>query len=50
MIKNQPENSGDARDAESIPGLAKKIPGRRKWQPTSVFMPGESHGQRRLAG
>ena len=20
----------------------------RKWQPTSVFMPGESHGQRRL--
>ena len=23
---------------------------RRKWQPTSVFLPGESHGQRSLAG
>ena len=27
-----------------------KIPWRRKWQPTSVFLPGEFHGQRRLAG
>ena len=24
------------------------IPWRRKWQPTSVFLPGESHGQRSL--
>ena len=23
---------------------------RRKWQPTTVFLPGESHGQRILAG
>ena len=23
---------------------------RRKWQPTPVFLPGESHGQRNLAG
>ena len=23
---------------------------RRAWQPTSVFLPGESHGQRRLEG
>ena len=23
---------------------------RRKWQPTPVFLPGESHGQRSLAG
>ena len=23
---------------------------RRKWQPTPVFLPGESHGQRTLAG
>ena len=28
----------------------RKIPWRRKWQPTSVFFPGESHGQRSLAG
>ena len=25
-----------------------KIPWRRAWQPTSVFLPGESHGQRSL--
>ena len=23
-----------------------KIPGRRKWQPTPIFLPGKSHGQR----
>ena len=27
-----------------------KIPWRRKWQPTPVFVPGESHGQRSLVG
>ena len=27
-----------------------KIPWRRKWQCTLVFLPGESHGQRSLAG
>ena len=26
----------------------RKIPWRRKWQPTPVFLPGESHGQRSL--
>ena len=26
------------------------IPGRRAQQPTAVFLPGESHGQRSLAG
>ena len=34
-------------------GLApwiRKIPWRRKWQPTPVFLPGKSHGQRSLAG
>ena len=29
---------------------ARKIPWRRTWQPTPVFLPGESHGQRSLAG
>ena len=33
----------------SIPGLG-RFPWRRKWQPTAVFLPGESHGQRSLAG
>ena len=27
-----------------------KIPWRRKWQATPVFLPGKSHGQRSLAG
>ena len=27
-----------------------KIPWRRAWQPTPVFLPGEFHGQRSLAG
>jgi len=27
-----------------------KIRWRRKWQPTPVFLPGKSHGQRHLAG
>ena len=28
----------------------RKIPWRRVWQPTPVFLPGEPHGQRSLAG
>ena len=27
-----------------------KIPSRRKWQPTPVLLPGESHGQKSLVG
>ena len=28
----------------------KKIPWRRSWQPTPVFLPGKSYGQRSLVG
>ena len=28
----------------------RKIPWRRKWQPTPVFLPRKSHGQKSLAG
>ena len=28
----------------------RKIPWRRKWQPTSVFLPGKLHGQKSLVG
>ena len=28
----------------------RKIPWSKAWQPTLVFLPGESHGQRRLVG
>ena len=38
----------NAGDLGSIPGSGRS-PGRRKWQPTSVLLPGESHGQKSLA-
>ena len=28
--------------------MIRKIPWRRKWQPAPIFLPGESHGQRKL--
>ena len=45
-IKNLPANAGDV---GLIPGV-RKIPWRKKWQPTAVFLPGKSHGQRSLVG
>ena len=39
----------DAGELGSIPGLGRS-PGWRKWQPTPVFLPGKSHGQRSLVG
>ena len=39
-----------AGDMDSFDPWVGKIPWRRKWQPTPVFLSGESHGQRSLAG
>ena len=36
-------------DLGSIPGSG-RFPWRRKWQPTPIFLPGESHGRRSLVG
>ena len=47
--KSPRDSAGDTRDAGSIPGSGGS-PWRRKWQPTPVFLPGESHGQRSLVG
>ena len=49
VVKNLPANAGDARDVGSIPGSGRS-PGGGHEQPTLVFLPGESHGQRSLAG
>ena len=49
MVKNVPANTGDIRDASSIPGSGRS-PGGRARQTTPVFLPKESHGQRILAG
>ena len=45
-VKNPPANAGDP---GSIPGSGKSL-WRKKWQPTSIFLPGKCHGQRSLAG
>ena len=47
MVKNPPANAGHTRDTGLIPRLGGS-PWSRKWQPTPVFLPGESHGQRSL--
>ena len=33
-----------------VQSLGREVPWRRKWQPTPIFLPGESHGQRSLVG
>ena len=43
------ESAYNAGDVGLIPGLVRS-PGEGKWLPTPVFLPGESHGQRSLAG
>ena len=48
-VKNQPATTGDVRDVGLIPGL-ETIPWRRAWQPTPVFLPGESQGRGSLVG
>ena len=45
MVKNLP-----AMHKTHVQSCVGKIPCRRKWQPTPVFLPGEFHGQRSLAG
>ena len=49
VVKNPSANGGDIRDRGSIPGWG-KIPCRRAWLPTPLFLPRESHGQRSLVG
>ena len=44
-----PPKAADIRDMGLIPRVW-KIPWRRKWQASPVFLPGESPGQRSLAG
>ena len=47
VVKNLPANAGDIRDEGS---WVRKIPWRRTWQCTLVFLPAESYGQRSLVG
>jgi len=47
VVKNPPANAGDIRKAGSITGSGRS-PGGRVQQPTLIFLPRESHGQRSL--
>ena len=47
MVKNPPANAEDTRNVGLIPGF-RKMPRRRKGQPTPVFFLRTPHGQRSL--
>ena len=47
-VGNLPANAGDTQNVFDL--WVSKSPWRRKWQPTPIFLPGESQGQRSLAG
>ena len=50
VVKNLPASAADIRDTGLLDHGVRKIFWRRAWQPTPVSLPGESHGQRNLAG
>ena len=45
VVKNPP-----AKQETRVQSLGGEDPWRRKWQPTSVFLPGQSHGQKEPGG
>ena len=47
VVKNSPANAGDIKDEGSIPESERS--GGSQWQPTPLFLAGESHGQKSLA-
>ena len=49
VVKNLPANVGDGKRHGFDPWVG-KIPWRRAFHPTPVFLPRESHDQRSLAG
>ena len=49
VVKNLPATAGRWKRHEFDPWVG-KIPWKRTWQPTPVFLPGLSLGQRSLAG
>ena len=49
VVRSLPASAGDINRREFDPWF-RKIPWRRKWQPTPIVLPGESHGQKSLVG
>ena len=46
VVKKLPAIAGETRDTDSIPGWGRSP----RWQPTPVFLPGDSHGHTNLVG
>ena len=49
-MAQQVKNLPTMQEIHGFDPWARKIPWMRKWQPTPVFLPEKSHGQRRLVG
>ena len=47
MVENLPANSGHVKRHRFNPWIS-KIPWRKEWQPSLVFLPGKTPGQRSL--
>ena len=52
VVKNNNNNNNNlpSKQETQVQSLGREAPGRRKWQPTPVCLPGKSYGQRSLAG
>ena len=50
LVRSQEDSRASlvAQRLKCLPALGRKIPWRRKWQPTPVLLAGESHGGRSL--
>ena len=48
-VKNLPADAGNVKRS-GFDSWVRKVPWRRAWKPTTVLLPGESRGQRSLAG
>ena len=49
LVVKKPANAGYIKRCRFNPWV-RKMPWRRKWEPTPVFLTGEAHGQRSLVG
>ena len=49
VVKSPSASTGDIKRCKFNPWV-REIPWRRKWQPTPVFLPGESHHKRNMTG
>ena len=50
VVKNLPANASAGDVRHRFDPWVRKIPWRREWQPTLVFLPGKFNGQRNLVG